>query len=75
MFNIQSIEGQEVIVLGGAISNQSDLPPQFEKALDKIFAQIDYAMIRPKLAICQFNNDANLHGTLYNFLTEVPTKV
>ncbi|WP_428443749.1 ROK family protein [Photobacterium sagamiensis] len=68
LFNIQYIEDPEVIILGGAISNQPDLLPQLEKALDKIFAKIDYATIRPKLAICQFNNDANLYGALYHFL-------
>lgn len=70
LYNIQYIEDPEVMILGGAISNRTDLLPQLEQALDKIFTIIDYATIRPKLRICQFNNDANLYGALYHFLAK-----
>ena len=69
IFNIQYHYDPEIIVLGGAISEREDFLPEIEKHMDEIFKHHTDAKIRPKIAVNQFGNKANLLGALYNYLS------
>lgn len=68
LYNLQYIYDPEVIVIGGGISSRSDLIDSIEKAMDKVMEKVKIAKIRPTIKKCQFLNDANLIGAVYNFI-------
>ncbi|MCI7477234.1 MAG: ROK family protein [Selenomonadales bacterium] len=68
IYDIQYIYDPEVFLIGGAISEREDFVENIEKQIDKIFAEISIAKVRPKILRCEFGNDANLIGAVYNFL-------
>ncbi|BDZ32321.1 ROK family protein [Lactiplantibacillus sp. WILCCON 0030] len=67
IFNIQYSFDPEKIVLGGGISNNPQLIPGIETALDKIYKQVEIATIRPELALCRYTSEANLRGAAVDF--------
>lgn len=62
IYNLQYILDPEVIIIGGGISAQSELVDEIEQQLQKIMNFGQRAPLFPKLAVCQFGNDANLIG-------------
>ncbi|WP_432667046.1 ROK family protein [Wukongibacter baidiensis] len=68
IYNIQYYYDPEVILIGGAISSRETLISEINKRLDIILKKINIAKIYPKIKTCNFLNDANLIGALYNFL-------
>lgn len=68
IFNIQYVFDPEKIIIGGAISSRSDLIDEINKKIDLILDSIPIAKIRPVIESCQFQNDANLLGALFNYL-------
>lgn len=69
IYNIQYQYDPEIIVLGGAISEREDFLTEVEKRMDDIMESLPDAKIRPKIAVNQFGNKANLLGALYNYLS------
>lgn len=67
VFNIQYSFDPEKIVLGGGISNNPQLIPGIETALDKIYQQVKIATLKPALALCQYTSEANLRGAAVDF--------
>ncbi|MDD3223946.1 MAG: ROK family protein [Clostridium sp.] len=67
IYNVQYICDPEVIVIGGGISERSDIIYNIEKALDDIIAKRPMNKIRPIIKKCKFKNDANLIGAVYNY--------
>ncbi|MFC1235304.1 ROK family protein [Vibrio sp. F74] len=68
LFNIQYHIDPELIVIGGAISQRSDLVSQINSKLDGIMAALPHATVYPKLEASKFGNNANLIGALKHFL-------
>lgn len=67
IFNIQYSFDPEKIVLGGGISNNPQLIPGIETALDKIYQQVKIATLKPELVLCQYTSEANLRGAAVDF--------
>lgn len=68
IYNIQYTYDPEVIVLGGAICEREGFLEAINKKLDEIMAVNVDGTIRPNIKKCQYGNDANKLGALYNFL-------
>lgn len=68
IYNIQYIFDPEVIILGGAISERTEYLEEINKRLDIIMNGDLEGTIRPVIKRCQFGNDANKLGALYNYL-------
>lgn len=69
IFNIQYHFDPEIIVIGGAISEREDFLAEIEKRMNDLFEHHPGAKIKPKIAVNQYGNKANLLGALYNYLT------
>lgn len=70
IYNIQYTYDPEVIILGGAISERKNFIEEVNIKIDEIMkASID-ATIRPIIRKCEYGNDANKLGALYNLLQE-----
>lgn len=68
IYNIQYTYDPEVIILGGAICERPGFIDEVNKRIDKLM-KVNYdATIRPVIRKCQYGNDANKLGALYNFL-------
>lgn len=68
LFNLQYMYDPEKIVIGGAISSRKDFIEKINEKLDIIMNNNEIAKIRPLIEKCQFENDANLLGALFNYL-------
>ncbi len=69
IYDLQYVYDPEKIIIGGAISVRDDLINEINKRLDIIFDKLTHAKIRPHILTCEFQNEANLIGALYHFLT------
>lgn len=70
IFNLQYSFDPERIVIGGGVSNKEDLIPNINKQLELICQRVDGASVMPKIVACEFRNDANLIGAVYNYLNK-----
>lgn len=68
IYNIQYIFDPEVIILGGAISERTEYLDEINKRLDIMMNSDLEGTIKPIIKKCQFGNDANKLGALYNYL-------
>lgn len=68
IFNIQYTYDPEVIILGGAICERVGFIEEINKKLDELMKSNSDATIKPVIKKCQYGNDANKLGALYNFL-------
>lgn len=68
IFNIQYIYDPELILLGGGISVRHNLVAKLQEELTNILRKIDIAKVKPDVAVCHFQADANLIGAAYHFV-------
>ncbi|OOM77318.1 beta-glucoside kinase [Clostridium puniceum] len=68
IYNIQYTYDPEVIILGGAISERPEYVEEINKRLDALMNSDLEGTIKPVLKKCEFGNDANKLGALYNYL-------
>ncbi|MVX63833.1 ROK family protein [Clostridium chromiireducens] len=68
IFNLQCILDPEVFAIGGGISSQDILIEYIKKNVDKYHKNFISDVPKPKVVRCEFRNDANLIGALYNFI-------
>ena len=68
IYNIQYTYDPEVIILGGAICERKGFLEEVNKKIDEVMNNNDDATVRPLVKICEYGNDANKLGALYNFL-------
>ncbi|OOM77317.1 beta-glucoside kinase [Clostridium puniceum] len=68
IYNIQYIFDPEVIILGGAISERLEYVDEINKRLDIMMNSELEGTIKPVIKTCQFGNNANKLGALYNYL-------
>ena len=67
IYNLQYSFDPEKIILGGGVSAKPDLIPQLKLRFKEILEKVQIAKIVPDIEICQFKNDANLIGAVYNY--------
>lgn len=65
-----NIYDPEKIAIGGGISKQDILFEYIQKNIDKLAKTLPYVMVKPKVVRCKFNNDSNLIGALYVYITK-----
>jgi glucokinase len=68
IYNIQYTYDPEVIILGGAISERAEYVEEVNKRLDILMNSDLEGTIKPVIKKCEFGNDANKLGALYNYL-------
>ncbi|MDR3597392.1 ROK family protein [Clostridium sp.] len=74
IFNLQCVLDSEIVAIGGGISSQDILIEYIQKNVDKYHKSIEnfngfnFYVPKPKVVRCEFRNDANLIGALYNFI-------
>ncbi|BCZ46024.1 sugar kinase [Clostridium gelidum] len=69
IFNLQCVLDSDIFAIGGGISAQDILIEYIKKNVEKhhkIFG--NFNVPKPKVVRCEFRNDANLIGALYNFI-------
>lgn len=69
IYNIQYAYDPEVIIIGGGISAREDLIDEINHRLDVILEKIEPAKIKPTIKKCTFENDANIIGAVYHYMT------
>lgn len=75
IYNIQYTYDPEVIVLGGAICEREDYIKSIDEKIDFILNNGSEGVLKPILKKCDFGNDANKIGALYNYLTRENKKI
>lgn len=69
IFNLQCVLDPEAFAIGGGISAQDILLEYIKKNIDKHYKMFEkFNFPKPKVVRCQYRNDANLIGALYNFV-------
>ncbi|WP_424321283.1 ROK family protein [Lacticaseibacillus chiayiensis] len=68
IFNLQYSIDPEIFVLGGGVSNNDQLLPGIEAAMDEIMSKVKIAEVRPAIKLCQFRSEANLVGAAVNYM-------
>ena len=67
LYNVHVIFDAQKIAIGGGISAQTILIDYIKKNMDKVFDAVPYDFPKTEIVTCQFRNDANLIGALYQF--------
>ncbi|SHJ87411.1 Sugar kinase of the NBD/HSP70 family, may contain an N-terminal HTH domain [Clostridium cavendishii DSM 21758] len=67
IYNLQYIYDPEMIIIGGAISERKDIIDNINNKLKNILDTVEIAKIFPTVKSCEYFNDANLLGAVYNF--------
>lgn len=68
IFNLQCIFDPEVVAIGGGISSQDILIEYIQKNMDKYHKHFEVKLPKTNIVRCEFRNEANLIGALYNFI-------
>lgn len=69
IFNLQCVLDPEKFAIGGGISSQDILLEYIKKNVEKYRNTIPFDVPTPEVVKCEFCNDSNLIGALYNYLT------
>jgi predicted NBD/HSP70 family sugar kinase len=69
IYNLQYIYYPEKIAIGGGISSQNIFIECIKKNVEKHAASLKYKIAKPEVVRCEFMNNSNLIGALYNFIT------
>ena len=69
IFNLQCVLDPDIFAIGGGISAQNILIEYIQKNVEKHHKSFEtFNVPKPKVVKCEFRNDANLIGALYNFI-------
>ncbi|WP_102706805.1 ROK family protein [Terribacillus saccharophilus] len=71
ILNLQYILDPEIIAIGGGISAQQILIERIKLAIEELKRVNPMHVAKPNVICCEFQNDANLYGALYNLLSNV----
>ena len=72
IYNLQYSFDPELIVLGGAVSNNPHVIPEVNKEIEKIRKVVKIASIKPQIVPCQYTDEANLRGAYVDFYQTYP---
>lgn len=67
IFNLSVSLNPELVLIGGGLSNRSDLLDLLIPKIEKIKKQVNAHDLKIPLKICQFTSEANLIGAMANF--------
>ena len=67
IYNLQYTFNPDVILIGGAISNRSDLISKIKENYKMLDEEFEGTISNLNIDTCHFKNDANLIGAVYNF--------
>jgi len=67
IYNLQYSFDPEKIIIGGGVSSKEGLLDELNAHLAKVVESAKIAPFIPEVAICEFQNDANLIGAVYNY--------
>lgn len=67
LYNLQYMYDPEIICIGGGISKQPRVLEGVKNAIETIYNDRSQ-IVKPKVDVCKFFNEANLIGALYYFL-------
>ncbi|MCB2354570.1 ROK family protein [Clostridium estertheticum] len=71
LYNLQYIYDPEKIAIGGGISKGEILIKYIRKNIEKYYNNLEPNLgVKPEVVTCEFYNDSNLIGALYNYLTK-----
>ena len=68
IYNLQTIFDPERFAIGGGISVQPILFESLQKNIKQIMNEMPFPVPYPEVVPCQFRNDANLLGALYQYM-------
>ena len=68
IYNLHNIYNPERICIGGGISSQDILFEFIYKNIEKLKAIMPPNFVPPTIVSCEYKNDSNLIGALYNYL-------
>ena len=72
IYNLQYSFDPELIVLGGAVSNNPHLIPEVNKEIEKIRKVVKIASIKTEIVPCHYTDEANLRGAAVDFAQTYP---
>ncbi|AUI71871.1 ROK family protein [Companilactobacillus alimentarius] len=72
IYNLQYSFDPELVVLGGAVSNNPQLIPSVNKEIEKIRKVVKIASIKPQVVACKYTDEANLRGAAVDFYQTYP---
>lgn len=70
IYNLQYSFDPEVILIGGGVSNKAGLVEKLDEEFSKILQTVKIAPFKPIIKTCDFKNDANLIGAVFNYLQQ-----
>ncbi|MBM6614495.1 ROK family protein [Desemzia sp. RIT804] len=70
IYNLQYSYDPDLILLGGGVSNKTDILEELEKRFEAILKQVGIAPFIPKVETCYFKSEANLIGAVYNYMQQ-----
>lgn len=68
LHNLSYAFDPEKIILGGGVSSMEGLVERLEVEYEKLFGGHEFSIFTPVIETCDFKNDANLIGAVYNYL-------
>ena len=68
IFNLSYAFDPDIVLIGGGVSQADWLIPELKKELEKLKQIVGIAPFVPDIAVCQFQNVANLIGATVDFL-------
>ncbi|WP_192987943.1 ROK family protein [Carnobacterium mobile] len=70
IYNLQYSFDPEIILIGGGISSKAGLVERLDEEFGKILQTVKIAPFKPIIKTCDFKNDANLIGAVFNYLQQ-----
>lgn len=70
IYNVNQIFDCEKVAIGGGISAQPLLIELIKKNFDKVYNSCYASTLPPEIVVCEYRNDANLIGALYQHLNQ-----
>lgn len=67
LYNLTYSFDPEKIIIGGGISNKKGLIERLNEEFEALFERVNHDTFRPVIELCQYKNEANLIGAVYNF--------
>lgn len=71
LYDLQVSLDPEMVIIGGGISERPEVVYELQRRLFAKLEEVRLDHIMPRMAACQFKNDANLIGAAINFLNTI----